>query len=173
MNPNESMRIEQLCIRFPGTPETIALLHLSLSLEKGKTLAIVGESGSGKSMTALALMGLLPPNAIWSGKIQFQSDKNIVSITQNSSKQSWHEVRGRLASMVFQDPMTALNPVMKIGHQLREAIKAQHKISSRKAKALTLEWLEKVKLPTPKKLYHRYPHQISGGQKQRVVIAMA
>lgn len=173
MNPYASLNLQKLSIRFPGTPEIVALQDLSLSLGKGKTLAIVGESGSGKSMTALALMGLLPPNAIWQGNIKFQTEEETISLTEESAKQQWQQVRGRLASMVFQDPMTALNPVMKIGQQLSETVKVRHKISPKKAKVIALEWMEKVKLPTPEKSYHRYPHQLSGGQKQRVVIAMA
>lgn len=173
MNPNETLRLENLSIKFPGPPETFALQDLSLSLSSGKTLAIVGESGSGKSMTALAIMGLLPKVAQWSGTINLADAKHPVKIQPESSQEIWGAIRGRRASMVFQDPMTALNPVMKIGHQVREAIRISHKVSRRKAAKLSLEWLVKVKLPEPEKLYHRYPHQLSGGQKQRVVIAMA
>ena len=151
-----------LNIAFSGEQPFTAVRDLSFSIDKGKTLAIVGESGSGKSLTALALMGLLPKGAEVSGDIVLQG--------QNSKNQI---LRGKDVGMVFQEPMNALNPVMRVGRQLEEAILAHQNISNTEAKKLAIEWLDKVQLPQPDKMYDRYPHQLSGGQKQRVMIAMA
>ncbi len=143
---------------------------VSFTIDKGATLAIVGESGSGKSLTALALMGLLPGNAVQSGSIKLTTNDTTIDI---NDKEEVSGLRGAAMGMVFQEPMSSLNPVMTIGRQISESILLHQKVNERQAKDLTIDWLEKVKLPQPAELYHRYPHQLSGGQKQRVMIAMA
>ncbi|MBS1771634.1 MAG: ABC transporter ATP-binding protein [Bacteroidetes bacterium] len=149
-----------------------AVNNISFQLEKGKTLAIVGESGSGKSLTALSLMGLLPKGADVKGELTFNDKEQTYSLI-NSSDKVWQQLRGKAMGMVFQEPMSSLNPVMKIGKQLAEVITTHQKINKEAAKQKAIEWLGKVQLPNPEKIYDRYPHQLSGGQKQRVMIAMA
>jgi peptide/nickel transport system ATP-binding protein len=156
-------------LRIAFGKEQIAVQDLSFSVGTGKTLAIVGESGSGKSLTALALMGLLPKAARWDGTIHM----NAAHITNAAPQAFWRDMRGRVASMVFQEPMSALNPVMQVGRQLAEAIRANEGLSAAKARMAAIEWLRKVQIPDPGKSYYKYPHQLSGGQKQRVMIAMA
>ncbi len=158
------LSIEGLTIAFGGQAAFTAVSDLSFSIDKGKTLAIVGESGSGKSLTALALMGLAPKNAIVSiAGGQFQD---------TDLKQENPDFRVN-KGMVFQEPMSSLNPVMSVGRQLREAILVRQSISKSAAKQLAIDWFSKVQLPEPVKIYDRFPHQLSGGQKQRVMIAMA
>lgn len=167
---NTILNVEQLNISFGDKEVFVAVNDLSFSLEKGKTLAIVGESGSGKSLSALSLIGLLPIEAQVNGKATLYVDEEEYSLNSVERKKG---VKGKLIGMVFQEPMSALNPVMKIGKQLKEAIVTHQRISKQEAKALTVDWLGKVKLPQPEKIYDRYPHELSGGQKQRVMIAMA
>ncbi len=158
------LSVNGLTISFEGERPFTAVRDLSFSIDKGKMLAIVGESGSGKSLTALALMGLLPPGAkavIASGRF-LDADLRLRT----------HDLRLH-AGMIFQEPMSSLNPVMRVGKQIREAILVHQKISNDGAKQLAIGWLDKVRLPEPAKMYDRYPHQLSGGQKQRVMIAMA
>jgi peptide/nickel transport system ATP-binding protein len=149
-----------------------AVNNLSFSIGKGETLAIVGESGSGKSLTALALMGLLPKEATISGVLDFYVNTTHYPLHNLPVKQ-WLQLRGKETTMIFQEPMSALNPVMKIGKQLTEVITAHNNLTSKESKNKSIEWLYKVQLPEPEKIYERYPHQLSGGQKQRVMIAMA
>lgn len=169
---NSILDVAHLQIGFTGAPEFIAVKDLSFELKAGETLAIVGESGSGKSLTALALMGLLPKNALLRGDAEL-NDGNRKKILQELNGTAWQDIRGRLVSMVFQEPMSALNPVMQIGKQLSEAISAHQDLTYDKAKNIAIAWLGKVQLPEPEEIYHRFPHQLSGGQKQRVMIAMA
>jgi peptide/nickel transport system ATP-binding protein len=164
------LSVSNLRISFGVQDVFTAVDDISFSIEKGKTLAIVGESGSGKSLTALSLMGLLPSNAIASGKIQLTTEGCIFGINENTS---WGQVRGEKMGMVFQEPMSSLNPVMTIGRQITETILQHQQLNEKQAKALAVSWLVKVQLPQPEKIYERYPHQLSGGQKQRVMIAMA
>lgn len=145
---------------------------ISFTLEKNKTLAIVGESGSGKSLLALSLMGLLPKGAIINQSLSITIVNNSISVNSISEKE-WQAYRGKVISMVFQEPMSALNPVQCVGRQIQECILQHQKISKYQAKALAVDWLSKVKLAEADKIYYRYPHQLSGGQKQRVMIAMA
>jgi len=149
-----------------------AVNDISFEIRRGQTLAIVGESGSGKSLTALALMGLLPKTAALSGRITLYSGTQEYQLNKIDDK-TWQRLRGRETAMVFQEPMSSLNPIMKVGKQLAECILAHQSITANEAKQLAVEWLGKVQLPEPAKLYDRYPHQLSGGQKQRVMIAMA
>ena len=158
--------VSGLTISFEGDQPFTAVRDLSFSIDKGKTLAIVGESGSGKSLTALALMGLLPPAATSTASVSS-------SIQIPNSKIQIPLKRGKDIGMVFQEPMSSLNPVMKVGKQIQEAILIHQKISKAAAKELAITWLDKVLLPNPAKMYDRYPHELSGGQKQRVMIAMA
>ena len=143
---------------------------LSFTLNKGETLAIAGESGSGKSLTSLAIMGLLPPPAlrITSGSIVF--DGQVLTDLPEAQMQ---RLRGNRIAMIFQEPMTALNPVMRIGAQLVEAIRAHETIGYRQAQARALEALRAVRLTEPQRRMTQYPHELSGGMRQRVVIAMA
>ncbi len=151
----------------------IAVDALSFSLKKGETLAIVGESGSGKSLTALALMGLLPKNAVQSGSIMLHAKGRDFPLHQLKDERDWQQIRGAETAMIFQEPMSALNPVMRIGKQLTETILLHQKTNKKEAKEIALKWLAHVQLPQPEIIYSKYPHQLSGGQKQRVVIAMA
>lgn len=139
-------------------------------LHENEILGIVGESGSGKSVTSLAVMGLLPKGilAITEGKIEFEGD-NIATLPQREIR----KLRGNAISMIFQEPMSSLNPSLKCGYQVAEILKEHTKLSESAIKATVLSLFEKVKLPNPDKIYSRYPHEISGGQKQRVMIAMA
>lgn len=150
----------------------VAVKGISFAVEEGKTLAIVGESGSGKSLTALSLMGLLPKEAAISGSLQLNTNNQAHNLIIVDNKQ-WQQLRGSEMGMVFQEPMSSLNPVMKIGKQLAEVILTHQQVDKQTAKQQAIEWLRKVQLPNPEKLYERYPHQLSGGQKQRVMIAMA
>lgn len=141
---------------------------LNFSLLKGKTLGIVGESGSGKSLTSLAIMGLLSKSLRASGKIIYQN-KNLLK----AKEEELVSLRGKDVAMIFQEPMTALNPTMKCGKQVMEIMLQHLKIDKEEAKTRTLELFKKVELPRPEAIIDSYPHQISGGQKQRVMIAMA
>lgn len=166
------LSVNALRISFSDTADA-AVKDLSFVIEKGKTLAVVGESGSGKSLTALAIMGLLPNNAQINGELILSVDNGHNYSLTNIDTHAWQKIRGKQVGMVFQEPMSSLNPVMKIGEQLSETILAHQKLSRNVAKQLAIDWLAKVQLPNPEKIYGRYPHQLSGGQKQRVMIAMA
>lgn len=167
------LSVQDLQITFAGDTPFTAVRQVGFTMGKGKTLAIVGESGSGKSLTALALMGLLPSKAILQGNVHFHTPGHVFALHHLKDKDQWQRIRGSEAGMVFQEPMSALNPVMRIGKQVSEALRAHQDISRAQAKAQAIDWLRKVQLPDPEKLYGRYPHQLSGGQKQRVMIAMA
>ncbi len=142
----------------------------SFVLGQNEILGIVGESGSGKSVTSLALMGLLPKGIlqITSGSITFQGR----DITNLSTKE-FRKIRGNDIAMIFQEPMSSLNPSLKCGYQVEEILKEHTRLTQKEIKSEIISLFEKVKLPNPEKIYNRYPHEISGGQKQRVMIAMA
>ena len=143
--------------------------RVGFELKKGTCTGLVGESGSGKSLTALSLMGLLPKQAVVTeGKILFRGI-NLLSLSEKALR----NLRGKKISMVFQEPMTALNPVMTCGKQVVEIIRQHRKVSKAEARKETLLLFEKVQIPRPEKIFHVYPHQVSGGQKQRIMIAMA
>ncbi|GAB3421897.1 ABC transporter ATP-binding protein [Niabella aquatica] len=152
-----------------------ALKNISVTVNQGEIVALVGESGSGKSVTSLSVLQLLPtpPAVIVKGKILFSADGNTITDLLPLSKSSLQQIRGNKISMIFQEPMTSLNPVFTCGQQVTEAIQVHNKISKQEARAQAVSWFEKVKLPDPEGIYKRYPHQLSGGQKQRVMIAMA
>jgi len=143
---------------------------MSLAVNAGETVAIVGESGCGKSLTALAIMGLLPdpPARIVGGQVLFQG-RDLVA----RSDREMQQVRGREISMIFQDPMTSLNPVVTVGDQLVEAVRRHNALPRRQALERALELLRLVRIPDPKRRLADYPHQLSGGMSQRVMIAMA
>lgn len=154
--------------------EVKAVDNISFGLKRGETLGIVGESGSGKSVSALSIMKLIrQPGKIEGGNIFFNSpSKGVVDLRTLPEKDMLYE-RGNEISMIFQEPMTSLNPVFTCGNQVVETIRLHRKLSHREAKALTIELFNKVELPRPEHIYNSYPHEISGGQKQRVMIAMA
>lgn len=162
------LSVQGLNVSFRAQQTFTAVDGVSFQLQKGQTLAIVGESGSGKSLTALSLMGLLPPNAIQLGEIQLTTKNGLHNV-----KDSAETLRGSAIGMVFQEPMSSLNPVMQIGKQITEAIILHQHKKEHEAKRVAIDWLAKVQLPNPTDIYNRYPHQLSGGQKQRVMIAMA
>jgi oligopeptide/dipeptide ABC transporter ATP-binding protein len=143
---------------------------VSWEVEEGETLAIVGESGSGKSVTALSLMGLIPwpPGKILSGEVWFQG-KDLLKMAADEVRQ----VRGKEIAMIFQEPMTSLNPVLTIGRQLTETLEAHQQIDRKAAQERALEVMNWVGIPDPARRLAQYPHHFSGGMRQRVMIAMA
>lgn len=150
-----------------------AVNGITFSLNKGETIGIVGESGSGKSVTSLSIMRLLSPEAKISGEVFYTtSEGKTVNLTQVPIKEM-RKYRGNEIAMIFQEPMTSLNPVFSCGKQVAEALILHKKMNAKQAREKTITLFEKVKLPRPAQMFHAYPHQISGGQKQRVMIAMA
>ncbi|MCW5908498.1 MAG: ABC transporter ATP-binding protein [Chitinophagales bacterium] len=152
-----------------------AVNDISFTLNRGETIGIVGESGSGKSVTSLSVMRLIPnpPGKIASGEIIFHpKNGNPVDLTKLNEEEMRH-YRGNEIAMIFQEPMTSLNPVFTCGNQVMEAIMLHQKVSKKEAQNITLSMFEKVRLPNPQRILDAYPHQLSGGQKQRVMIAMA
>jgi len=145
-----------------------ALRGVSFTLERGQTLGLIGESGCGKSLTALALMGLLPDGARMSGSIRFD-DQELTTLPETD----WCRLRGDRLAMVFQEPMTALNPLHTVGRQIAEPLRLHKAMSREQARDEALRLLERVQLPQAAMRLDAYPHQLSGGQRQRVVIAMA
>ena len=166
--------IRNLSVEFSNEGEkSIAVKNSSIEIKKGELVAIVGESGSGKSVTALSLLQLLPKQSVVKGKVFFfQKEKQPVDIIKLSAA-ALNEIRGKSIAMIFQEPMTSLNPVFTCGQQVMEAIQLHQKVNAKKAKEKTITLFKKVKLPDPAAIINRYPHQLSGGQKQRVMIAMA
>jgi peptide/nickel transport system ATP-binding protein len=153
---------------------TRAVDHISFDISRGKTLGIVGESGSGKSVTALAIMRLLMPTAkISSGKILFHDISGNTTDLQSLSEKDMRSWRGSRISMIFQEPMTSLNPSYRCGRQVMEIISEHEKVSRKQARERTLKLFEEVMLHRPAEMFNSYPHQLSGGQRQRVMIAMA
>ena len=153
-----------------GRGEVTAIEDISFSLNEGEVLGIVGESGSGKSVTALTIMGLLPqpPARIAAGEVRFAGD-----VLTRLSDARMQKIRGPGIAMVFQEPMTSLNPVFTIGDQVMETIRAHERIGTAALHARTLEMLERVGIPSAARRLNDYPHQLSGGQRQRVMLAMA
>ena len=165
--------IKNLCISFQKSNEIFkAVNNISFQIEPGKFTAVVGESGSGKSLTALSILQLIPEGASISGNIIFNTNGNPIEITSLNNN-SISDIRGHEISMIFQEPMTALNPLIKCGKQVTEILLRHLKISTQAAKEKTLQLFTEVELPNPEKIFNSYPHQISGGQKQRVMIAIA
>src|SRR5690349_2893907 len=158
------LRIENLSVDFVTEGKTTqAVKNISLEVNRGEILALVGESGSGKSVTSLSILQLLPqpPAKYSSGKILFAeagaNTVDLIALPQEKIRQ----IRGHKIAMIFQEPMSSLNPVMSCGKQVTEAILVHTSLSRQEAKKQTLNWFEKVKLPDPEKTYHKYPHQLS------------
>ncbi len=152
-----------------------AVDNVSFTLYRGETVGIVGESGSGKSVTSLSAMRLIPmpPGRIAGGQIlYYPKDGEVVDLVKLSEREM-RAIRGNELAMIFQEPMTSLNPVFRCGDQVTEAITLHQRVSAGEAKEITLRLFEKVQLPSPERIFNAYPHQLSGGQKQRVMIAMA
>jgi peptide/nickel transport system ATP-binding protein len=163
------LQVENLNVTFATqSGEVAAVRDVSFHIPEAGTLGLVGESGSGKSATSLAIMRLLPPQARIEGKISF-AGQDLLALPEDSMR----KLRGSNISMIFQEPMTALNPVMRVGDQVAEAVAAHHSVSRQEAKRRAVEALREVALPDPDQRANDYPHQLSGGQRQRVMIAMA
>lgn len=163
------IQVNNLNISFPSEEGKNQVVHsLNYQIGTNEILGIVGESGSGKSVSSMAIMKLLSPNASVEGEILF-AEKNLVQ----TSEKDFRKLRGNEISMIFQEPMSSLNPSMRCGKQVLEVILQHQKISPSEAKKQVLSWFEEVKLSYPERIYKAYPHEISGGQKQRVMIAMA
>ncbi|MBK8367820.1 MAG: ABC transporter ATP-binding protein [Bacteroidetes bacterium] len=170
------LEVKNLVTEFKSDGELMkAVNDVSFTLHKGETIGIVGESGSGKSVTSLSIMQLIPnpPGRVSGGDIIYHSkDKGVVNL-RNIPAEEMRSFRGNEIAMIFQEPMTSLNPVYTCGNQVMEVILLHQKISKKEAKKKTLKLFEQVQLPDPERIFSVYPHQISGGQKQRVMIAMA
>ncbi|WP_167598359.1 ABC transporter ATP-binding protein [Leeuwenhoekiella sp. ZYFB001] len=171
MNQAPLLSVKNLSLGFKSRSTTNAVLHdISFDVLPNEIVGIVGESGSGKSVTNLAVLGLLPQKSvdISSGEILFEGADLL-----NYSTQELQKIRGNAISMIFQEPMSSLNPSMRCGKQVTEILQRHKKLSAQEAKTETLKLFEQVKLPRPSSVFKAYPHEISGGQKQRVMIAMA
>ncbi len=164
------LSVKNLATEFPVKKGVVrAVEGVSFEIEEGEILAIVGESGSGKSVTSLSVMGLLAePGRIAEGSINFDG-KELVGLDEKE----YQALRGNDMAMIFQEPMTSLNPVYRIGNQIVEAIRTHEKIGKKEAMERAIDLLRKVGIPSPEKRVHDYPHQMSGGMRQRVMIAMA
>jgi peptide/nickel transport system ATP-binding protein len=163
------LQVDHLNVSFSTqTGQVAAVRDVSFSISESGTLGLVGESGSGKSATSLAIMRLLPPQAGTSGKILFAGEDLLAQPAE-----AMRHIRGARISMIFQEPMTALNPVMRVGDQVAEAVLAHHRVGKAEAWQRTVQALREVAIPDPEKRARDYPHQLSGGQRQRVMIAMA
>lgn len=168
---NTILDIQALKVGYSKDGEMINVLKgIDFSIKKGETLGIVGESGCGKSMTSLAIMGLLKNKGLVAneGKILWQGN----DLLTNTNK-GWRGIRGNEISMIFQEPMTALNPLLTIGSQITEQLKAHMNLSKKEIKKKTIEMLQLVGIPSPELRLKSYPHELSGGMRQRVMIAMA
>lgn len=164
------LTIENLETKFrTGSSKLPAVRNISFSVDKRETLCIVGESGSGKSIASLSIMGLLPPNGeITNGSIYLEDEK-----LTGKSEEQMEQIRGNILSMIFQEPMTALNPVLTIGYQLKEPLIIHKNMPKKEANQVSIELLNKVGIPSPEEKLSQYPHELSGGMRQRVMIAMA
>jgi peptide/nickel transport system ATP-binding protein len=178
--------VRHLTIEFPSVGRALlpaqqpraatavaAVRELSFSIASGEVVGLVGESGSGKSITALAIMGLLPPTAILSGEITFQNSEARPTNLTTLPAEQLRRLRGSRITMIFQEPMTALNPVMRVGDQIAEAVLAHNQVSKSEAWRRAVEGLRDVAISDPEQRARSYPHQLSGGMRQRVMIAMA
>ena len=171
------LEVRELSVDFPaaGQPNTFlpAVRDVSFDIAPGEVLGLVGESGSGKSVTSLAVLRLLPPQARVRGALRFGgSDRGTVNLLGISSDEM-RSFRGSRIAMIFQEPMTALNPVMRVGDQIAEAILVHERISKKEASNRAVEALREVAISDPEQRVRSYPHQLSGGMRQRVMIAMA
>jgi oligopeptide/dipeptide ABC transporter ATP-binding protein len=168
------LEIKSLSVEFPAAPKPLAAVRdVGFGLARGEVLGLVGESGSGKSVTSLAIMRLLPEQAMIAGEIRFVANGsapvNLLSLTADQMR----SLRGSGISMIFQEPMTALNPVMRVGEQVAEAVRAHANMPKKDAWDRAVQALHEVAIPDPERRANDYPHQLSGGMRQRVMIAMA
>ena len=164
------LEVEHLHVEFVHDGEAnVAVKDVSFNVYRGRTLGIVGESGSGKSVSCLAVMGLLSNNAIVKGRASLSGQSDLLSL----GEEDFGNIRGNHIGMIFQEPMTSLNPVQKCGHQVVEMLMRHEQVGEDEARRRVIELFEEVMLPRPEKIFDSYPHEISGGQKQRVMIAMA
>ena len=167
LDPARLLDVQHLSVTFGGA--TPAVDDVSFSIARGETLGLVGESGSGKSVTAFSILRLLQsPGRITGGRVMFEG-RDLLTLTEGEMR----EVRGAGISLIFQEPMTALNPVMRVGDQIAEALLVHGKASRAEARARAVELLEAVKIPDATRRVRDYPHQLSGGMRQRVMIAIA
>lgn len=163
------LEVENLAVEFPTKEGLVrAVRGVNMSLRAGETLGVVGESGSGKSVTSLAVLGLLPRTARIQGSVRFKGEELL-----RRSEKALMPIRGKGMAMIFQDPMTSLNPVYSVGWQISEAIRAHQDVSKDAASRMAVELLNKVGIPNPADRVRNFPHEFSGGMRQRVVIAMA
>ncbi len=161
--------VRDLTISFQSTHEYLKVVSgVNFEIKEAEVFGLVGESGCGKSLTALSIMGILPHNASAEGQIIFRG-KNLLALDNESMR----KLRGKELSMIFQEPMTSLNPVLTIGYQVAEVLTTHLGLSKRDAKEKTIDLLKAVKIPSPEIRIKEYPHQMSGGMRQRVMIAMA
>jgi oligopeptide/dipeptide ABC transporter ATP-binding protein len=168
-----NLDVRNLTISFPSkTGGLAAVRDLSFSIASGQVLGLVGESGSGKSMTSLAVMRLLPPQATTRGEITFSNGSGAINLLKIPEDEI-RGMRGSRISMIFQEPMTALNPVMRVGDQIAEAVLAHNKIGKQQAWSRAVDAMKEVAIPDPERRARDYPHQLSGGMRQRIMIAIA
>ena len=169
MNDNTALQVRDLRVQIETDTATLDILHgISFDIYKGETLGIVGESGCGKSMTALSIMRLTQPNAKVSGSITLDGQSLL-----DMPMKDFRKIRGNRVSMIFQEPMTSLNPVFTVGHQLMEVFRLHQGLDKRQAREKSIEALRMVNVPMPEKRVDCYPYELSGGLRQRVMIAMA
>lgn len=167
--PVSLLDIKNLSVSFKTEKGPMRLISdLSFDIKQAEVFGLVGESGCGKSLTALSILGILPNNAFAKGEIIF-NNKNLLTLNENDMRR----IRGKDISMIFQEPMTSLNPVLTIGYQIAEALITHLDMSKKEAMDKTVELLKAVKMPSPELRIKDYPHQMSGGMRQRVMIAMA
>ena len=169
-NPSAPLlHLENLSVTFATSEGPLqAVRNVNLSIHEGETVCLVGESGCGKSLTAKAIMRLTPANAVLDGRILLRG-QNLLDMPEKAM----HTVRGRQIGMIFQEPMTSLNPVLRIGDQVAEPLRLHEGLSNIQARHAAIELLTEVGIPAPQSRYDDYPHQLSGGMRQRVMIAMA
>ncbi len=169
-NKNILLRVEELRTYFyQDGAESRAVDGISFDIERKKTVCLVGESGCGKSLTALSILGLVPyPGKVVSGRILFDGE-DLLQKKENELR----DYRGHRIGMIFQEPMTSLNPVLKLGYQISEVYRVHQQLSPREARERAIEMLRLVNIAEPEQRYEEYPHQLSGGMRQRVMIAMA
>ena len=163
------LHLENLSVTFATSEGPLqAVRNVNLSIHEGETVCLVGESGCGKSLTAKAIMRLTPANAVLDGRILLRG-QNLLDMPEKAM----HTVRGRQIGMIFQEPMTSLNPVLRIGDQMAEPLRLHERLGNTQARQAAIELLTEVGIPAPQSRYDDYPHQLSGGMRQRVMIAMA
>jgi oligopeptide/dipeptide ABC transporter ATP-binding protein len=169
VDPDVVLDVEELTVSFPTEDGVVqAVRGVTYQLRRGEALGIVGESGSGKSVSSMAVMGLLPKSARITGSVRFKGEQLL-----GKSDDEYRQVRGKKVAMIFQDPLTSLNPVYRIGFQIAEAVLAHNDISKAEARNRAVELLRVVGIPFPEQRVENYPHEMSGGMRQRVVIAIA